>query len=149
MKQPIIQSAFAADLDEQIKQLLKQGMPVCQRPFLHIAKSLGMGEMALILRIQHLIKQPRIYAVGDKRRNRSYRAGNVYTLNPPHTDVVLSHWDIQLLKLLRNGLPLSSRPYHLFARHLEVTVDEVLFRSERLRNLGLIDIIPVARFSQL
>ncbi|MCG8314147.1 MAG: hypothetical protein MI976_13125 [Pseudomonadales bacterium] len=151
MKQPIHQAAIAADLDAQISLLLNKGMPVCERPFLNVAKQLGMGEMALILRVQHLIKQPRMYAVRKNSKNISGKlsAGNIYHITPAPADTVLSSWDKNLLTLLRQGLPLSSRPYHLFARHLEITLDEVLFRADRLQARGLINTIPVAKNSRI
>ena len=151
MKQPIHQAAIAADIDAQISLLLNKGMPICERPFLMMAKQLGMGEMALILRVQYLIKQPRIYSVRKNSKHISGKlsAGNIYRINPVQTDTVLSSWDKNLLTLLRQGLPLSSRPYHLFARNLELTLDEVLFRSERLQSRGLITSIPVAKHSRI
>ena len=54
---------------------------------------------------------------------------------------MLTHWDKQLLSLLRRGLPLSSRPFHIYARQLEISVDEVLFRSSRLTESGIIKAI--------
>ncbi|MDX1692119.1 MAG: Lrp/AsnC family transcriptional regulator [Ketobacteraceae bacterium] len=127
MKQPNYQYDNLADLDTRIVQNVKAGLPICARPYKAVATALDMGEMALILRIHHLIREHRI----------SRQRPSLWNVNDPRmTKTLLTHWDKQLLALLRRGLPLSSRPFHIFAKELELSPDEVLFRTTRLREAG-------------
>ena len=132
MKQPNYQYDTTADLDSRILAHLKAGLPVCPRPYMTVAHALALGEMALILRIQFLIRERRIERSRPHLRN----------VNDPRImQSMLTHWDKQLLTLLRTGLPLSSRPFHIYAKQLELSVDEVLFRSSRLIETGYIKTI--------
>ncbi len=132
MKQPNYQYETLADLDSRIVFQLKAGLPVCTRPYLKVANAIDLGEMALILRIQFLIREHRI-----ERARPNLRDVN----DPRMVQTMLTHWDKQLLALLRKGLPLSSRPFHIYAKQLEISVDEVLFRSSRLIDSGHIKTI--------
>lgn len=132
MKQPNYQYDSLADLDSRIVARLEQGLPICTRPYLKLANAMDLGEMALILRIQFLIREHRI------RRSRPL----LREINDPRrVATLLTHWDTQLLAQLRKGLPLSSRPFHIFAKQLDLSVDEVLFRSSRLIESGYINSI--------
>ena len=129
MKQPNYQYDSPADLDSRIVTLVHNGLPVCARPYKVIARSLNMGEMALILRVHHLIRESRI----------SRQRPGLWNVNHPNASrKPLTQWDKRLLGLLRKGLPLSSRPYHILARQLEITTDEVLFRTARLQDKGYV-----------
>ena len=132
MKQPNYQYDTLADLDSRIMRRLHSGLPVCSRPYLRIAQALNMGEMALILRIQYLIREQRL-----ERQRPGLRP-----VSDSSAKAAMSGWDKQLLALLRQGLPLSSRPFHIFAQQLQISVDEVLFRSNRLIESGHIRAIP-------
>jgi DNA-binding Lrp family transcriptional regulator len=48
----------------------------------------------------------------------------------------LTDLDSRIVGLLKAGLPLSSRTFHIYAQQLEIAVDEVLFRSNRLAETG-------------
>lgn len=115
--------------------LMEAGVPVCERPYQQLAQSIALGEMALILRIQILIKENRL----QKRLMLQRKARLIAS-----QDLVLSHWDTQLISLLKKGLPLSSRPYHILAKQTDLPIDEVLFRIERLVSLGYLDKISPA-----
>lgn len=43
------------DLDRRIVNTLQDGIPVCERPFASVARSLGLGEEQLLARVQALI----------------------------------------------------------------------------------------------
>ena len=134
MKQRAFQYHSVADLDEQVLMLMEAGVPVCERPYQQLAQSIALGEMALILRIQILSKENRLQKHLMVQRKARLIASH---------DTVLSHWDAQLMSLLKKGLPLSSRPYHILAKQTDLPIDEVLFRIERLMHQGYIDkIIP-------
>lgn len=132
MKQQAYPSNPIADLDEQILAALESSVPICERPYLALAKTLSMGEMAIILRIQFLSRS---------NRTRPYKLNrnNTMSIVKQSNDVretELTHWDMKLLHLLRQGLPLSTKPFHILAKQLGLSVDEVLFRVQRLVSHG-------------
>lgn len=134
MKQPSYHQQHIADLDSQIIEKLRHGLPICTRPYWHVANELALGEMALILRIQHLSNEKRIRRYPPLREIKHLNLA----------EVMLTQWDKQLITLLRKGLPLTSRPFHVLAKQLDLSVDEVLFRSERLRDTRYIGLIQPA-----
>ncbi len=45
------------DLDRRIINRLQDGFPICERPYAEVAKALGIGERALMDRLQDLLEQ--------------------------------------------------------------------------------------------
>ena len=131
MKQAVYKFTPGLDLDGQIIELLKYSLPICERPYLIVAKQLDMGESALILRIHHLMREQQALL------------SHVFTYTltgslESEESTMLSSWDKRLIHTLQKGLPLSSRPFHIIAKQEGLSLDEVLFRAERLRQKGYI-----------
>lgn len=136
MEQHAYSHSPIADLDEQILLLMEAGLPICERPYREIAKSLALGEMALILRLQKLIRERRSLRLIASPSVDAFECTT--TMEGASSELILSHWDAELLTLINYGLPLSSRPYHILAKVIGVTVDEIICRTQRLKDWGLV-----------
>jgi DNA-binding Lrp family transcriptional regulator len=55
-----------------------------------------------------------------------------------HGNISLDATDRRLIEATQTGLPLCPKPYHAVAEILGLTVDEVMYRLQRMQDLGII-----------
>jgi len=55
-----------------------------------------------------------------------------------HGNISLDATDRRLIEATQTGLPLCPKPYHAVAETLGLTVDEVMYRLQRMQDLGII-----------
>ncbi len=70
------------DIDRAIINRLQGGLPVCERPYLEAARSIGIGEEALIARLSQLLERGILTRVGPLFQVE--RMGGAFTLAALH-----------------------------------------------------------------